>query len=1253
MKKLIIIIVGVILLAEANPVQPATLEVRAPGGIGTLGDVYTNIQQAIDDASPGDTINVAAGVYDGNTVGPEGHLIIDKANLTLKSAAGKDSTTIKVANGVGIDIRGGAANFVLGGASGQGFTIAGKSDTTFVIQLANAPSGVAISHNTIDSTGNASMGVSIGAGGAADLTISENDFTADASDGCIWAPRVVDFTVSDNTFDGGAYAIQTNGVTSNSQSLISGNEITNATGSGGIVIGSGEGTSDLTISDNTITGCTNHGIYLADYCAQGTAGDMTTVTVEDNTLSSNDKGIRITDGAHVLASNFTIQNNCITGNTTCGLQNQHTSELVNAELNAWGDASGPYHSVRNTSGQGDVVLGDVEIYPWYPDCNFVTPISKRVHNITIDAYYDDIQPAVDEASLGDVIEADAGTYDEQVIIDTGLTLRGVGDTTIIEPSAATIENMNTYDYLSKKFAPVVYVSAASAVTIQDLKIDGSQASTLPAGTQNYVGLFLVGTDATIDTVTSVDFLNYPGSMLGYNMYAYANSQTVAVEIDTCTMSGVGRGGIQCVGDGLTMNIHDCNVTGPGVRTTGEWIANGILIWDLATGEITDNNVSDFAYDGTGWCAAGIDATGATSATGNTVTDCQCGIGAWGYGSDNPSVTISDNTISATGLVGSEGDGVSGITVDAWGGNSASATISSNNLSGGGPGNAITLGGEYDDPDAIDATISGNTITNWDIGIFLGDSSDEITITDNTLSSTSTGSVGIKIPSTTTVTNIPINCNTIAGNQAYGVDNDAPSTVDAELNWWGDTSGPSGAGGGSGDAVSANVDFFPWLFSTDCNDSTGIVADFVVDDDWAPLPLYTQVFVGSIDYYIGLNAFDTIQGAVDAASDGNSISVADGNYVGAVLDKDVTLIGANPAESVISTGVPYKAGSGLLTAFRLDGGADGAEIRNFVLDCNRNDSFFFAVFSRNANDVVIDSLTVNKPVQGISNWGGSNWQITNNQLNETEAAGGGGIAILVGANAGYPTAQGNVIKNNMMTPAATAPDFTCPAVCLCLDLRYGGYESMTGNEDVSYNQISKNEIIGTGLGNEVGVEVGVIGVSDDPNKIAATLGMVHDNLVTANIIDNTDLGVYLYTVTDMAVLGNEIVDCNDAIHIEDSHKNLHVNYNAIIASKTYGLNNAGGIEVDAEYNWWGDVSGPNDPCGTSETDGATCYDTEDIKNANGLGDAVTDNADYCPWLLAPISTSVYSYMPGDLDYDGDVDWRDFAIFAENWLEGTTP
>ncbi|HDS44946.1 MAG TPA: hypothetical protein ENN68_02420 [Methanomicrobia archaeon] len=56
----------------------------------------------------------------------------------------------------------------------------------------------------------------------------------------------------------------------------------------------------------------------------------------------------------------------------------------------------------------------------------------------------------------------------------------------------------------------------------------------------------------------------------------------------------------------------------------------------------------------------------------------------------------------------------------------------------------------------------------------------------------------------------VTCNNIEGNSEYGILNsDTCYVLKAENNWWGDPSGPSHSPG-SGDKVSANVDFEPWL-----------------------------------------------------------------------------------------------------------------------------------------------------------------------------------------------------------------------------------------------------------------------------------------------------------------------------------------------------------------------------------------------------------------------------------------------------------
>jgi len=57
----------------------------------------------------------------------------------------------------------------------------------------------------------------------------------------------------------------------------------------------------------------------------------------------------------------------------------------------------------------------------------------------------------------------------------------------------------------------------------------------------------------------------------------------------------------------------------------------------------------------------------------------------------------------------------------------------------------------------------------------------------------------------------IHWSTITGNTVYGVRNTDPTVaVNAENNYWGDKSGPSGAGPGTGDKISQYVDFDPWV-----------------------------------------------------------------------------------------------------------------------------------------------------------------------------------------------------------------------------------------------------------------------------------------------------------------------------------------------------------------------------------------------------------------------------------------------------------
>ena len=114
-------------------------------------------------------------------------------------------------------------------------------------------------------------------------------------------------------------------------------------------------------------------------------------------------------------------------------------------------------------------------------------------------------------------------------------------------------------------------------------------------------------------------------------------------------------------------------------------------------------------------------------------------------------------------------------------------------------------------------IDGNTITNSDrYGINI--KGQNINIINNEI--TGSGDSGVNIAEFDILTqNVNVNFNNIVGNTNYGIKNEWSGEVDAENNWWGHASGPSGPDGrtskkgkviGKGDAVSANVDWNPWL-----------------------------------------------------------------------------------------------------------------------------------------------------------------------------------------------------------------------------------------------------------------------------------------------------------------------------------------------------------------------------------------------------------------------------------------------------------
>jgi hypothetical protein len=85
------------------------------------------------------------------------------------------------------------------------------------------------------------------------------------------------------------------------------------------------------------------------------------------------------------------------------------------------------------------------------------------------------------------------------------------------------------------------------------------------------------------------------------------------------------------------------------------------------------------------------------------------------------------------------------------------------------------------------------------------------IHDNTFDTLKWGNpAGIMIHDDVRAGTVTVRNNNIAANSPNGMTNRAAEPLVAEGNWWGAASGPGPVGPGSGDAVSAGIDYEPWL-----------------------------------------------------------------------------------------------------------------------------------------------------------------------------------------------------------------------------------------------------------------------------------------------------------------------------------------------------------------------------------------------------------------------------------------------------------
>jgi len=382
-------------LVTAVPVMAQTnLYVSTTGndttGDGSSGNPWATIGYAISQAFAGDTIMVATGTYNVTAA-----INVNLANLTISGASA--TTTIVDGLGKNASIVDGADvlfNVTASGVTIEDMTIDLGDDTTDFDVGVFTPNGGGINDLTVQNcillyadVAQAKGEQLIHLGGGTGVTITGNAFDVASGNSMIYVGENVAggdndlLTVSNNTAapvttaaggagdaDGGGTFFNQFGPVTNS--IISGNTLTDT--GGGIYLGAGSlaATDNVTVTGNTFDSTAAWAILITSE-VDGVATGNIMVTNNTFTGTGGDGAIFIFDTVgtsdDVDGITITINNNNFAGDNTGGgvdVGAGVSGTPVDATNNWWGHDSGPDDDAEVINGSGDKISLNVDADPW-------------------------------------------------------------------------------------------------------------------------------------------------------------------------------------------------------------------------------------------------------------------------------------------------------------------------------------------------------------------------------------------------------------------------------------------------------------------------------------------------------------------------------------------------------------------------------------------------------------------------------------------------------------------------------------------------------------------------------------------------------------------------------------------------------------------------------------------------------------------------------------------------------------------------
>jgi hypothetical protein len=833
-----------------------------------------------------------------------------------------------------------------------------------------------------------------------------------------------------------------------------------------------------------------------------------------------------------------------------------------------------YSALSSTSGDpkkiGLAILSPASVYvddDWIGySAGTQVMVGGMAHFIGADAF-DTVQKGVNSVASGGTVNVAAGTYDEQVVIDKALTLQGVGDTTVIQPSQATASSFTLYDRRSGgpvTSAGILVTDTTSTVNVRDLKIDGSLVTSTP-GADGFMGILYRGTPGLVDSV----IVNGISITNGVGMYLSGYGSPVAVSASNSTISSYLKAGIVANNAGITAAITGNTITGMG--PTIIIAQNGIQFGYGATGTISENTISGHVwtgtYGGSNDPAADAEADGASGILlympgagieidHNVLTANQFGL--WSVAA--PDVNVHDNTITGLAHTGSAYP----VAIAVW-----SEDMWTDDMGG--------------TEQATDATISNNTISTNDYGLLVLDytaggpvptaSVNGNTFNENLIQATATGSSVFNVSATlaantfdktVTVNHLGSLRSTIWGTVQGGVDGAAAGdavVVSPGIYRENVVVNKSVAVAGSG-AASTIVQ--PAISNPNCGGAGG----------GSLCPGGSYVFLVEADNVI----------IHDLAVDGDNPTLTSGVVVGgADLDARNGII-TNHSKSVYNGLEVYNVTIRNIFLRGLYASSNGTfNFHNNTVTNVRADSSSIAIFAWVGSGTIANN-TVSYANDAISANHSSGIQFLSNTVTHsasgihTDNAGdGGGVADLI---------QGNTITDCTTDGYGifTFVPYIAPVVNNNTVTNCAVGLSAWGQGAAVTPQFTNNVVTGPAkAAGSVGAYITTDQIGYGYNDISV--------LFTGNTITNFETGVYL-TADEQTWTSGWVSKTITAT--------FHSNQ---ISGNTHGLDigTTGDYVTDFEKNWWGAVSGPGPV-------------------ALGSGDTIVAGVDYSPWCTNPACTT---------------------------------